>query len=96
VTIKTALLVLAAITFLDSSMTVAMAGAHPLKSCATSWKEMAPADKARTTYAAFLSSCRDDGPKQTVAVRPDLRLAPLPCHDYSDCTTQEVISDPKK
>jgi len=29
-----------------------------------------------------------------VAVRPDQRLAPLPCHDYSDCTTQEVTSDP--
>jgi hypothetical protein len=40
-------------------------------------------------------SCREDAPKQMVGVRPDQRLAPLPCHDYSDCTTQEVTSDPK-
>ena len=63
--------------------------------CAATWKGMARADKAMTTYKAFLSSCREIAPKEMVAVRPDQRLAPLPCHDYSDCTTQEVISDPK-
>jgi hypothetical protein len=93
--IKTALFLLAAISFLDSPIMVTMAGADTLKSCAATWKGMAAADKAMTTYEAFLSSCREDAPKKTVAVRPDQRLAPLPCHDYSDCTTQEVISDPK-
>jgi len=93
--IKTALLVLAAIGFLDSPIMVTTAGADTLKSCPATWKEMAPADKAMTTYKAFLSSCKEDAPKEMLAVRPDRRLAPLPCHDYSDCTTQEVISDPK-
>ena len=91
--IKTALLALAA--FLASPMMVTPAGADTMKGCAATWKGMSPADKAMTTRKAFLSSCREDAPKQTVAVRPDQRLAPLPCHDYSDCTTQEVISDPK-
>ena len=93
--IKTALLALAAAGFLASPMMVTTAGADTRKSCAATWKGMAPAEKAMTTHKAFLSSCKDDAPKETVAVRPDQRLAPLPCHDYSDCTTQEVISDPK-
>ena len=93
--IKTALLALATVSFLASPMTVSTAGADTMKSCAATWKAMAPADKAMTTRKAFLLSCREDAPKQMVAVRPDQRLAPLPCHDYSDCTTQEVTSDPK-
>ena len=93
--IKTALLALAAVGFLASPMMVTTAGADTVKSCAATWKGMPPAEKAMTTHKAFVSSCREDAPKQTVAVRPDQRLAPLPCHDYSDCTTQEVISDPK-
>jgi hypothetical protein len=91
--IKTALLALAA--FLASPMIVKTAGADTMKSCTTTWKGMAPADKAMTTRKAFLSSCMEGAPKEMVAVRPDQRLAPLPCHDYSDCTTQEVTSDPK-
>ena len=91
--IKTALLALATVGFLASPMMV-MARADTMKSCAATWKAMAPADKAITTRKAFLLSCREDAPKQMVAVRPDQRLAPLPCHDYSDCTTQEVTSDP--
>jgi len=90
---KTALLALAGL--LASPMMVTTAGADTMKSCAATWKGMAPADKAMTTRKAFLSSCREGVPKQIVAARPDQRLAPLPCHDYSDCTTQEVISDPK-
>jgi hypothetical protein len=93
--IKTALLALAAAGFLASPMMITTVGADTLKSCATIWKGMAPADKAMTTRKTFLSSCREGTPKPMVAVRPDLRLAPLPCHDYSDCTTQEVTSDPK-
>jgi len=92
---KTVLLALAAAGFLASPMTVTTAGAGTMKSCAATWKAMTPADKAMTTRKAFLSSCREDAPKEMVAVRPDQRLAPLPCHDYSDCTTQEVTSDPK-
>ena len=91
--IKTALLALAA--FLASPMMVTTAGADTMKSRAATWKGMAPADKAMTSRKAFLSSCMEGAPKQIIAVRPDLRLAPLPCHDYSDCTTQEVTSDPK-
>ena len=93
--IKSALLALAAGGFLASPTMVTTAGADTMKSCAATWKGMALADKAMTTHKAFLSSCREGAPKQMVAVRPDQRLAPLPCHDYSDCTTQEVISDPK-
>ena len=93
--IQTALLTLASVCSLALPTMVTTAGADTKKSCAAAWKGMAPADKAMTTYKAFLSSCREDSPKQTVAVRPDQRLAPLPCHDYSDCTTHEVISDPK-
>jgi len=93
--IKTALLALAVVGFPASSIMITTAGADTMKSCAATWKSMAPADKAMTTHKAFLSSCREDAPKQMVASRPDQRLAPLPCHDYSDCTTQEVISDPK-
>ena len=93
--IKTALIAFAVVGFLDSPMTGTTAGADTMKSCAATWKGMARADKAMTTYKAFLSSCREIAPKEMVAVRPDQRLAPLPCHDYSDCTTQEVISDPK-
>jgi hypothetical protein len=93
--IKAALLALAAVGFLASPMMVTTAGADSVTSCAATWKGMAPADKAMTTRKAFLSSCRESAPKPMVAVRPDQRLAPLPCHDYSDCTTQEVTSDPK-
>ena len=92
---KTALLALAAAGLLASPMMVTMAGADTKKSCAATWKGMTPADKAATSRKAFLASCRENHPKQMVAVRPDQRLAPLPCHDYSDCTTQEVTSDPK-
>ena len=92
---KTALLVLATGSFLASPMMITQAGADTMKSCAAIWKGMTPADKAMTTRKTFLSSCSEGAPKRTVAVRPDQRLAPLPCHDYSDCTTQEVISDPK-
>jgi len=93
--INTALLALAAVGFLASPMLVTRAGADTMKKCAATWKGMAPADRAMTTQKAFLSSCTERSPKQIVAVRPDQRLAPLPCHDYSDCTTQQVISDPK-
>ncbi|HET7086987.1 MAG TPA: hypothetical protein VFI23_19625 [Rhizomicrobium sp.] len=93
--IKTALLALVAVCLLDAPTTVTTAGAETMKSCEASWKGMTPADKAMTTHKAFLSSCREESPKQMVAIPPDQRLAPLPCHDYSDCTTQEVISDPK-
>ena len=93
--ITTALLALAGVGFLASPMMVTTAGADTMKSCAATWKGMTPADKALTTHKAFLSSCREGAPKETVAVRPDQRLPPLPCHDYSDCTTQEVTSDPK-
>ena len=93
--IKTALLALAVVGFLASPMMVTTAGADTAKSCAATWKGMTPADKAMTTQKAFLSSCSEGAPKPIVAVRPDLRLAPLPCHDYSDCTTQEVTSDPR-
>src|SRR5215831_13646856 len=93
--VKTASLALAAAGFLASPVMVTTAGADTMKNCAAAWKGMAPADKAMTTYKAFLSSCREEPPKQMIAIRPDQRLAPLPCHDYSDCTTQEVISDPK-
>jgi hypothetical protein len=91
--IKTALLALAAVGL--PPMMAGAAGADTLKSCAATWKGRAPAEKAMTTRKAFLSSCREGAPEQMVAVRPDQRLAPLPCHDYSDCTTQEVTSDPK-
>ena len=93
--IKPALLALAAVCLLDSPAMVTTAGAGTLKSCEATWKSMAQSDKAKTTHKTFLSSCSHESPKQIVAVRPDQRLAPLPCHDYSDCTTQEVISDPK-
>jgi len=93
--IKTALLALAAAGFLSSPMMVTTASADTMKSCAATWKGMAPTDKALTTHKAFLSSCMEGAPKQIIAVRPDQRLAPLPCHDYSDCTTQEVTSDPR-
>ena len=93
--IKTASLALAAFLLLAWPVMITGADADTAKSCAATWKGMAPADKAMTTHKAFLSSCKEGTPKQTVAVRPDQRLAPLPCHDYSDCTTQEVTSDPK-
>lgn len=93
--IETALLALAAVCLLNSPAMIATAGAGTPKTCEASWKGMAASDKAKTTHKAFLSSCSQEPPKQIVAVRPDQRLAPLPCHDYSDCTTQEVISDPK-
>lgn len=93
--IKTALFAMAAACLLGSPTIMTMAGAESMKSCEANRKGMAPADRAVTTQKALSSSCREEAPKQGVAVRPDQRLAPLPCHDYSDCTTQEVISDPK-
>jgi hypothetical protein len=93
--IKTSSLALAAFGFLTSPVIITPAGADTIKSCAATWKGMASADKAMTTKKAFLSSCREGASKKVVAVRPDQRLAPLPCHDYSDCTAQQVISDPK-
>jgi hypothetical protein len=93
--IQTVLLALASICSLALPTMVTTTHAETMKICEATWKGMASAEKAMTTRKAFLSVCRDGASKQTGATRPDQRLAPLPCHDYSDCTTHEVISDPK-
>jgi hypothetical protein len=77
---KTVLLALAAIGFL--ALPVTAASADTMKNCAASWKGMAPADKAKTTYKAYSSDCMKGTAKETAAspamAAPAQPLTPIP------------------
>jgi hypothetical protein len=47
--------------FLAASALVPTASADTMKNCAATWKTMSAADKAKTTYKAFSTSCMKGG-----------------------------------
>lgn len=47
--------------FLAASALVPTASADTMKNCAATWKSMSAADKAKTTYKAFSTSCMKGG-----------------------------------
>ena len=50
---------------LTGSAAMSSASADTMKNCAATWKGMAPADKAKTTYKDFSSTCMKGPAKQT-------------------------------
>ena len=56
-----------------TGLMVSAASADTMKNCGAAWKAMAPADKAKTTYAAYSKMCLAKGytvPGMTAAAPP--------------------------
>jgi hypothetical protein len=51
------------------------AGSDAMKSCAASWKQMSPADKAKTTYKAYSTSCLSGKGTTTSVAAPAAMIA---------------------
>ena len=56
--------------------TMTSAGSGNMKACAATWKGMAPADKAKTTYRAFSSTCLKGGSASAAPAAPATAMAP--------------------
>src|SRR5947208_340219 len=54
---------------------VSSANADSMKNCAATWKGMSAADKAKTTYKAFSSSCLKGGTASAPAAAAPARAA---------------------
>lgn len=57
---------------------VSSANADTMKNCAASWKNMAPADKSKTTYKAFSASCMKGGVAPNAAPVPAVSVPVKP------------------
>ena len=93
---KPALRALIAAGLLASPWMATTAGADSLKNCTAAWKGMPAAYQVMTSQKAFMASCQEDpAQRRAEAMKADrTKLAGDGCHDYSECTNREVVSDP--
>jgi hypothetical protein len=94
---NTKTILLAAAGFLALPMMAIPAGADSIKNCTAAWKGMPAAYQVMTSQKAFLASCEEDpAQRRAEAMKADrTKLAGDGCHDYSECTNREVVSDPR-
>ncbi len=71
---------------------ITSASADTMKNCAASWKSMAPADKSKTTYKAFSTSCMK-GSSAPVAAPA---AAPVPAPAAMAAPTKPAAATPAK
>jgi hypothetical protein len=91
---KTILLVAAG--FLALPMMAIPAGADTAKNCAAAWKDLPSSYKVMTSEKMFSASCMESPAQKAAetAKSNKTKLAGDGCHDYSECTNREVVSDP--
>ncbi len=76
---------------------VSPAIADSAKDCAAAWKTMSPAYQAMTGQKEFMATCqKTPAERQAEILKANkTKLNGDGCHDYSECTNREVVSDPR-